>query len=208
MARPRKTFVNIGQRFGRLVVTGEIVGPNAPVRCDCGVEKTTNLYGLVRGDTLSCGCHRAEQSVRRWTTHGGSASPEFFVWNNMIQRCENPTAINYGDYGARGITVSPEWHDFGTFIADMGPRPVGGDRYTVERIDNDKGYSKANCKWATYSEQQRNTSRTIFVEFQGRRRCLREISEITGTPYPRLFYRHTHGWPIEKAVSIGAWGDK
>lgn len=136
--------------------------------------------------------------------HGMSERPEFFVWNTMLQRCGNPNHNRYAVYGARGIKVCPEWRAFARFFADMGPRPSA--RHTIERIDNDRDYEPGNCRWATYSEQQRNTSRTIFVEYQGKTMPLREVGEITGTPYPRLFYRYSHGWPIEKAVSVGAWG--
>lgn len=133
--------------------------------------------------------------------------PEFNVWNTMIQRCTNPRATNYPRYGAKGVTVCERWRNsFADFLADMGPRP--GPRHTLERIENAKGYELGNVRWATYSEQQRNTTRTIFVEFRGQRRCLRDIGEETGTPYPRLFYRYKAGWPIEKAVSIRAWGTK
>ena len=71
----------------------------------------------------------------------------------MRERCNNPNAINYERYGARGITVCPEWDDFWVFLKDMGDRPEG---MTLDRIKNDEGYSASNCKWSTNEEQRKN----------------------------------------------------
>jgi hypothetical protein len=71
----------------------------------------------------------------------------------MKQRCDNPNNTDYADYGGRGIVYCPAWKDFKNFSADMGRRPEG---LSLERIDNAKGYSKDNCKWATQQEQCNN----------------------------------------------------
>lgn len=206
MGRPRKTVVEIGKQYGRLVVTGKATGRAVPVRCDCGAEKSTDIYSLLRGETISCGCHRAEQASKRRLRHGLSRTPEFAVWNTMHERCNNPKHISYPRYGALGVTVSPEWDDFAQFIADMGPRPSA--RHTIDREDGSKGYGKGNCRWATYTEQARNMSSNFMVDFGGEQICLAELAERTGTPYPRLFYRVTHGWPIEKSITVRPWGGK
>ena len=206
MPRPRKTFVKVGTRYGRLVVTGPIVGRDVAVRCDCGIEKSTNLYSVLRGETVSCGCHRAEQASKRRFKHGLSHTPEFSIWNTMRERCNNLKHISYPRYGALGVTVAPEWGDFARFIADMGPRP--STRHTIDRKDNSNGYGPGNCRWATYTAQARNMSNNLMVDFRGEQICLAELAERTSTPYPRLFYRVTHGWPIEKAISVRPWGGK
>ena len=80
----------------------------------------------------------------------------YATWAMMKQRCYNPNHINYGDYGGRGIAVCDEWLDSpAQFIEDMGPKPT--PQHSIERKDNNKGYSPDNCCWATGSEQQRNT---------------------------------------------------
>lgn len=85
---------------------------------------------------------------------GRKAHPFYALYNQMIQRCENPNHPRYADWGGRGITVCESWRiNFWFFVADMGDRPEG---YMLDRIDNDDGYYPTNCRWVTASESNRN----------------------------------------------------
>jgi hypothetical protein len=92
--------------------------------------------------------------------HGMSRSKIYQIWADMVGRCTRQTHKRWVDYGGRGVTVSPDWLDFEAFYADMGSRPDG---YSLDRIDNNLGYSKSNCRWATAHEQATNKRNNRYV---------------------------------------------
>lgn len=157
-----------GQKFGRWTViefTGEKKRGTKIWLCQCSCPKRTiskvREQNLLSGKSTSCGCWHKEKV----TKHNLRNLKEYQIWSDMKTRCINPNNKFYCSYGGRGITVCDEWQEFENFYRDMGDCPEG---YSIERINNDKGYSKDNCKWIPKGEQQRNQRRTKITLEQAR----------------------------------------
>lgn len=125
-------------------------------KCDCGNETKVSSPNFRR--TKSCGClgkpHFHAHSAN------GKASPTYVSWRAMLARCkDDPKNRYYKDYASRGIKVCERWLDFRNFLEDVGVRPEGK---TLDRIDNDKGYFKENCRWSTHKEQIANKRPKVF----------------------------------------------
>lgn len=125
--------------------------------------------------------------------------PTYQCWQDMKQRCNNPNSQQFHNYGARGIRVCQRWLDsFDNFLSDMGEKPDG---LTLDRIDNDKGYSPENCRWATKRQQRKNQRTIIMIAFSGETMCRRDWAKKTGLHETTIQYRMNAGWPIEDCLS-------
>lgn len=125
--------------------------------------------------------------------------PLYQTWQNIRAKCRNPNNPQWKDYGGRGIRVCPEWdNDFSRFAADMGARPEG---YTIERLDNDGPYSPGNCVWADRHAQMRNQRKTIFIEIEGRRYCLRDLADQAGRASSTILERAKAGLSYNEVMS-------
>lgn len=117
----------------------------------------------------------------------------------MIDRCCHPTSKVWDRYGGRGITVCDRWREsFDAFVADMGVPEPG---MTLERIDNDKGYSPENCRWATMQEQQRNRRDTVYLSYKGKKKCIAEWAKELNVSPQAISYRLKAGYSVEEAIT-------
>lgn len=166
----------IGRRFGRVVVTEfshwrehEDYGNNSVWKfvCDCGKTGEKARFSFV--ENSSCGCYKSEVISKQRTTHGMQDTPTYKTWSKMKERCYLDSYAEKVSYQDRGITVCDRWlNSFENFLEDMGVRP---EDKTLDRIDNDLGYYKENCRWADNTIQcfnrrksSRNTSGRTGVQ--------------------------------------------
>ena len=150
-----------GARYGRWVVEQYQGRGNWLARCDCGTEKSIRIKDAVSGKSTSCGCYAKEVCGQSRRTHGMSETRVYAIWLHMRQRCLCPTNLRYPQYGGNGITICDRWQVFENFYADMGDPPHD---YSIDRIDNTKGYSPDNCRWATQKMQVHNSSSTKLTD--------------------------------------------
>lgn len=197
------------KKFGRLIVI-ELEGRNkwGNLRylcgCDCGNTKIVLGKHLISGATKSCGCFRKEQIKKKLTKHGkcsiGRSSKIYRAWTSMTQRCTNPSNGGYIDYGARGIKVCDRWSVFENFLTDMGEVPEGCQ---LDRINNNLGYCKSNCRWATRKQQARNRRTTNLITHNGITQCASDWAKELNITLTALIYRlRNPSWSREKALTL------
>ena len=165
--------------------------------CSCGNETTIVATQAKSGKTKSCGCLRKKGGRK---THGGKHHPLYSTWCNMKARCYNKNHPQFKDYGGRGILVCARWkHDFGAFLADMGEKPFEGA--TLDRVDNDGGYSPENTRWANRREQRINRRDIWEVTIGSETKLVTDWCKIFGITIGGIHRRLKNGEDIVSALT-------
>lgn len=213
-----KVYVDkqIGQKFGRLTIL-EYAGKSnnksilVKCRCDCGKECVKLLCRLKSGNTLSCGCLKNDILMNRNTKHNLSKTHLYKIYNEIKNRCYNSKDKIYQRYGAKGIKMNENWLGKNGFISFYNwainngyyyeKLSNGRSKLTIDRIDNNKGYSPDNCRWVTNEEQANNKKNNVIIEINGEKKHLREIAKEKNIKFNTLFKRLRYlNMPIEKVI--------
>lgn len=173
----------INQRFGRLLVI-EPFGVDRfgqakyKCACDCGNFCFVLAGNLKKGNSKSCGCARKETCSKRMSVlnknHGQTNTKVWKTWRGILERTTKQYSPNYLRYGANGIGLHKDWHDFQSFLNYIGSPP--SKYHSIDRIDNSKGYEPGNVRWATPKEQARNRSTNVYVSIEGEMLCLADAA--------------------------------
>lgn len=167
------------------------------VSCTCGNVAVKVASAVRSGRTKSCGCLQTSGTSN--LRHGKRRSKEYTAWCNMHLRCYSKNNPHYRNYGARGIIVDDKWHNFTAFYKDVGDAP--GNDYTLDRIDNNKGYEPGNVRWAKRSVQSRNKRDNVWVEINGQTKCLYDWCDEYGISAGAVYRRMASGETAESAIT-------
>lgn len=156
-----------------------------------GCEKSVKAKGLCSKHYYRLSKYGDVEYVKVVQTGMKKKFPqEYRILSAIRNRCYNKRSEVYPRYGGRGIKVCKRWlgpRGIFNFLEDMGPRP--GKEYTIDRIDNDKGYSPGNCRWATWTEQENNRRSNVLYEYKGKKMTLPQWARELGIGYGTLCYR-------------------
>lgn len=215
----------IGKKFGRLTVIEQmedIINVDSKGRthrrkmvkclCDCGNETIVRYDVLLgtRHHTRSCGClqrERASQALKGLNkpVYGDSRERLHNIWYLIIDRCRNPESPCYDRYGGRGIDICDEWADGidGYFRFKEWALANGYSKdLSVDRINNNSGYSPENCRWATREEQGNNKCNNRMIEHDGKTMTISQWARELGVPMKNLHNRIVNlGWDIDRAFT-------
>lgn len=201
-----------GDRYGLLTIIEVFNEANRTryrCRCECGNEVIIPAaYKLYRGNSQSCGCLVGKKCAERNKNNALYSqqvrdTPRLQdIRRQMIRRCEDPSHISYPSYGGRGISVCTEWHDPEQFTAWALAHGYADD-LTIDRINNDLGYTPDNCRWATRKEQNNNSSHCHYITYKDKTQSIMAWSEQTGIPYGALKSRLTKlHWSVDRALEM------
>lgn len=166
-------------------------------QCDCGNIVEVLGYSLKSGHTKSCGCLHEETLKTIAITHGDSYSKLYGVYISIIDRCYNPNNKRFKDYGGRGIIVCDEWKDSYLNFKKWAVFSGYKEGLSIDRKNNDLGYSPSNCRWVTRIVQQNNMRKNHIVEYNGQSKTIAEWLRELNIKYDKLWKSIKKGLDIE-----------
>lgn len=189
----------IGKKFGKLLVlerNGSTKDKHARwlCKCDCGGRVSVASNYLKSGKIKSCGCLK----IKHGHAKNRKMTKTYNAWIHMKQRCINPNNRAYKDYGGRGIKVCKRWLKFENFLRDVGEIPRG---LTLDRTNNNKGYSPRNCRLTTMEKQSGNRRDNRFYHFNNETQILNDWAKEYNIKRQTLAYRLNKGMSIENALT-------
>lgn len=174
-------------------------------KCSCGSEKIViaTRNDLVNGKVRSCGCLKAENNRKKWTTHGETKTRLYSIWRGIKNRCYNKSDPAYDRYGGRGISVCDEWRSSYKEFREWSLSHGYNDNLTIDRIDVNGNYEPSNCRWADAFVQANNRTNNHLVEFEGKEMTLSELANMLKMPYNTISNRINHlGYSVEDCSKI------
>jgi len=167
-------------------------------QCFCGNEFESLIMNITANKKKSCGCLMSSSKRKHGHSENGG-SPEYRSYQSMINRCTNTRAHNYHLYGGRGITICEEWlNSFNSFFNDMGNRL--SKNHSLDRINNNLGYCKENCKWATRKEQANNKRNTLHISYKEETKTIDDWAKSIDISYSSMFSLYKK-YGIEEALT-------
>lgn len=204
MSIPHNFMDLTGEKFGKLTVLKKHDVLNGKTRwmcqCDCGGTSISTTCNLKNGTARSCGCIRNERISKLNLIHGETDSILYKKWKGMISRCK-PNSIEAKHYYDKGIRVCNEWKNYLEF--KKWALENGYEKgYSIDRIDNSKGYEPSNCRWIPLRQQAWNKTTTFWIEFNGEKKSLSEWCSVLNLRYSKIYKRiHYRHWDIERAFT-------
>lgn len=213
IVKATKRSVQVGTRFGRLVVDGApFTIPNehgkyityAVCVCDCGARGVFWLGSLKRGTTKSCGCFCEDGKRIRQITHGASSEAIYIVWVQVRQRCNNPKNKQFHLYGGRGITVCDEWNRSFDAFSEWAHRNGYQSGLQIDRRDNNGPYAPWNCRWVDRIVQGNNKRTNVLLSAFGEEKSIADWSRDSRcvANYEVLLKRVQRlNWDVQRALT-------
>lgn len=210
---PAKRIINIWDKFNRLtikeILTNKIYGKKSyrmvKCKCECWNEIDIQLWALTTWHTKSCWCYNKDQYLKANTTHNSSHTRMYKIWQWIKNRCNN--WWNKRQIYSK-ITYDKKWETFEWFYEDM--KEWYRDDLTIDRIDNNWNYCKENCRWATFSEQNRNHSRNVNLTYNWETMCITDWAKelwVSIWKIKRNIQNKKNKMPLEEFISTLPWSD-